>query len=173
MTTPRSSFRLVLAAALAAGTVVLAGPAGASPAPAVRTCGNADLTASYRGGEGAAGHTYGRIRLTNTSDRSCRVGGFGGLSYVGGGDGTQVGAAADRTGEAAPAVTLRPGQRVVSRVDELDAANFPRKECRPTAVDGFRVYMPDATRSQFVEHTTTGCRDDEVHLLSHRSFRRP
>ncbi len=41
-------------------------------------------------------HRFGRIILTNVSDHSCKIGGYGGLSYVGGGDGTQVGAPADR-----------------------------------------------------------------------------
>ena len=46
-----------------------------------------------------------------------------------------------------------------------------RGRCRQTSVDGFRVYVPDATRSQFVEHRTTGCANAAVHLIGHRPYR--
>ena len=38
-------------------------------------------------------------------------------------------------------------------------------------MDGFRVYLPDETRSQFVKHPTTGCRNRHIHLLTHRAYR--
>ena len=68
--------------------------------------------------------------------------------------------------------TVRPGQRVVSEVAATDVAPYPRHRCRPAHVDGFRVYLPDETRAQFVAHPTTGCRNPRVHLLAHRAFRR-
>jgi hypothetical protein len=68
---------------------------------------------------------------------------------------------------------VRPGQKVVSGVRETSAEPFPRHRCRPAHVDGFRVYLPDETRSQYVAHPTTGCRNAHVHLLSHRAYRRP
>ena len=111
--------------------------------------------------------------LRNTSDRACTVRGYGGLSYVGGGDGTQVGAAADRTPSRVRPIVVRPGERVVSPIAETAAAPYPRHRCRPRHVDGFRVYLPDETRSQFVPHPTTGCRDKRVHLLEHHAYRRP
>jgi hypothetical protein len=67
---------------------------------------------------------------------------------------------------------LQPGERVHSRVVETSFAPYPKDECRPRHVDGFRVYVPDATASQFVPHPTTGCANPQVHLLSHRPFRR-
>jgi hypothetical protein len=137
---------------------------------AVAECADADVRADYRARDAAAGHRFGVIRLRNTSDRPCVVQGYGGLSYVGGGDGTQVGAAADREPRPTPRVVLRPGERAVSLVSESVAANYPRARCRPAPVDGFRVIVPDATRSQFVAHRTTGCRNPAVHLLSHRPF---
>ncbi|SEC38894.1 Protein of unknown function [Nocardioides exalbidus] len=158
-------------------------PAGASPptrsaatsvtgaTAAVPECTNADLKASYRARDAGVGHRYGALRLRNTSDSTCWVRGFGGLSYVGGGDGTQVGAAADRDGAAGARVVLEPGDRATSQVDEVVAVNYPRSRCRPTPVDGFRVYVPDSTQSQFVRHRTTGCGNDAVHLISHRAFR--
>jgi hypothetical protein len=137
----------------------------------VPECGNADVTATYRARDAATGHRFGVIRLTNTGDRACVVQGYGGLSYVGGGNGTQVGAAADRDPGKAPRVVLQPGDRVRSMISETVAQNYPRATCRPTKVDGFRVYVPDSMKSQFVKHATTGCRNDAVHLISHKPFR--
>ncbi|MDR7255571.1 hypothetical protein J2X46_004581 [Nocardioides sp. BE266] len=142
-----------------------------STTSAVAECADADLHADYRARDAGAGHRFGVVRLRNTSDYACVVRGWGGLSYVGGGDGTQVGAAADRDGDRARRVVLAPGERALSTVSETVASNYPRARCRPTHVDGFRVYVPDSTRSQFVAHPTTGCRNDSVHLLSHRPFR--
>ncbi|HYQ32605.1 MAG TPA: DUF4232 domain-containing protein [Lapillicoccus sp.] len=147
---------------------------GVTPAASATTsppeCRAADLRADYRARDAAAGHRYGVIRLRNAGDRACVVQGYGGLSYVGGGDGTEVGAPADREPATARPVVLAPGERALSRVSETVAENYPRKDCRPVEVDGFRVYAPDATKAFFVLHPTTGCLDDSVHLLSHRPF---
>ena len=159
----------VAAPAAAHAMTTTSATTSATKAPA---CGNSDLRASYRYGDSGAGHRDGWIVLTNVSGHTCRTGGFGGLSYVGHGDGTQVGAPADRSG---PAYTLlvRPGQRIRAAVDEVNALNYPRSTCRPVKVDGFRVYVPNATRSQYVVHPTTGCANAKVHLLDHRSYRHP
>lgn len=144
-------------------------PAGATSA--VPACTNADLAASFHHTDAGAGHRFGRLVLTNVSGHACRTGGFGGLSYVGHGNGTQIGAAARREGGWSP-FTLQPGQRAFSPVDEVVAANYPAKTCKPTKVDGFRVYVPNATVSQFVPHRTTGCANTRVHLISHKSYRK-
>jgi hypothetical protein len=150
--------------------VVVAAP-GAAPASPPQ-CRNRDLTATYHPRDAAAGHRYGVLRLTVTSQRTCFVRGYGGLSYVGHGDGTQVGASADRDPGRVRTVVLDPGESAVSRVDETVAADYPRATCRPTRVDGFRVYVPDARVSQYVPHRTTGCASPRVHLISHRPFGR-
>ena len=137
------------------------------------TCGNADLTASYRHSDNGAGHSYGWIVLRNTSGHTCSTGGFGGISYVGDGNGTQIGAAAVRVGGPAKTYVLRPGQRLRSQVDEVTALNYPRKTCRPRHVDGFRIYVPNSTLSQYVAHPTTGCRSHHVKLIHHKPYRRP
>lgn len=157
--------------AVSAAIVMLTGPAANADLD-VPPCGNADLTASYHSTGAGAGHAYGRLRLTNTGDGTCWTGGYGGLSYVGHGDGTQIGAAADRTKSKARTIVLKPGERVFSVVDELNAQNFPKRRCHREHVDGFRVYVPNATRSQFVSHPTTGCARHHVHLLAHKAYRR-
>lgn len=172
--------------ALVAGlTVSSFTEAGAHPQPppaaalttqrpaAPAACTDADLAASYRTHDAAMSHVFGRLKLTNVGDHACVVRGYGGLSYVRPQTGQQVGAAADRTpGKVAP-VLLAPGQWAVSAVTETSFAPYPKKECKPTRVAGFRVYVPDATAAQFVRHKTTGCANAAVHLLSHKPYRGP
>ena len=172
MTTPTS--RLLTAAAGLALTVsgtVAAPPAQAAGTPA---CTNADLTASYHAGGGAMGTFYGRIVLRNTSDHACHTGGYGGISYVGDGNGTQIGAPARRIAASAVATyVLRPGQRLLSRIGETEALNYPRKRCHPAHVDGFRVYVPNASKAQYVVLPRTGCRNAHIRLISQKPYRRP
>jgi Protein of unknown function (DUF4232) len=160
------------------GTVTMAASAApaapAAPAAGRVTpveCSNAELVASFHHTDDATSHRFGRLVLTNTSGHTCRLRGYGGLSYVGDGNGTQIGAAADRTPSRVRWVTLAPGQRAVSPVSATVAAAYPRHRCHPAHVDGFRVYVPDETASQYVPHPTTGCRNPAVHLLSHRAYR--
>jgi hypothetical protein len=172
MRTPTS--RLLSAAAtlaVAAGGTLTFAPATAASTPA---CGNADLTASYRHSDDGAGHRFGWIVLTNTSGHACHTGGYGGVSYVGHGNGTQIGAPAVRRHAAAvKTFVVKPGGRLRSPLDEVRADNFGAKKCRRSHVDGFRVYVPNATLSQFVPHPTTGCRNAQVHLLFQKPYRRP
>ncbi|MBZ5740540.1 DUF4232 domain-containing protein [Nocardioides mangrovi] len=162
----KNVFAGLVLALLAAG--LWAGPAQARTG--VPECTNAELVASYHGGDGATSHTYGRIALHNVSDTACWIRGYGGLSYVGHGDGTQIGAAATRTRGPEPRTTVQPGERVRSRVVETSWGPYAGR-CRRAHVDGFRVYLPDETRSQYVAHPTTGCRNRHVHLLTHRAYR--
>lgn len=165
------------AAAATSATSVLspaqAAPVGASSAASsVAACSNDDVTASYRVTDAGMSHVYGRLVLTNTIAGACSIHGYGGLSYVGDGDGTQIGAAADRTPGKVRTVVLASGEKAVSVVEETSTGPYSKKKCRPTKVDGFRVYVPGATASQFVKHRTTGCRNDAVHLLAHKPFRK-
>lgn len=156
------------AGALAAAMLVVpAGSAGAQGPPA---CTNGDLVASYHHSGAAMSHRFGRLVLTNVSGHVCTTGGYGGLSYVGHGDGTQIGAAAVRATGKVRTLRLQPGDKAVSRVSGAVAGVYPHKKCRPAHVDGFRVYVPNATKSQFVKHRTTGCANAHVHLISHKPF---
>ncbi len=139
---------------------------------AVPTCTTAELKVSLGAGEGAAGSTYYPLRLTNTSARACRTGGFGGVSLVKALGGAPIGAPADRTrrGQAA-ALTLQPGARAEATLRATTAENYPPATCRPTAATGLRVYPPDQTRSAFAELPTTACADPAVHLLSLTPYR--
>jgi hypothetical protein len=172
-----SGLATVVAGSVMGGVMMLApsGTAATGQAEAPRSstaeCTKANLSAKYKGGDAATSHVYGQIVLRNTSEKTCYVKGYGGLSYVGKGNGTQIGAAADRTPSATPKTVLKPGDKVRSAIVETSFAPYPKKECRPTKVDGFRVYVPDETRSIFIEHPTTGCANPEVHLLQHKAYR--
>ena len=154
-----------------AGSLLAVAPSASASASAVPECTNANLSATYQEGGAATSHLYGRIVLRNTSQTTCSVRGYGGLSYVGGGDGHQVGAAADRTGPAARRVVVAPGEKVRSRVVETSTGPYSEAQCSRQEVDGFRVYLPDETRSQFIAHPTTGCAKTSVHLLTHTAYR--
>ncbi|WP_310964210.1 DUF4232 domain-containing protein [Nocardioides terrisoli] len=171
----------VAALALAAGSVATtaAAPATASPTASasgpVAHCRNADLKVSYRhavGGDGMNQH-WGWIIIRNRSHHRCATGGYGGISYVGHGNGTQIGAAATRLAPAPRTFIVKPGHALRSAIDEINASVYDHSRCRPRHVDGFRVYVPNATRSQYVPHPTTGCANRRVHLLMHRAYRRP
>lgn len=152
----------------------LAGITAAHADASTPSCGNADLRASFVVKGHGMSHTWGKLRLRNISGHACVTGGFGGLSFVGHGDGTQIGAAADRDhSRPAKRITVQPGRRVISWVDIVSAEPYDESQCTKTPVDGFRVYVPNATKSQFVPYKTTGCANPDVHLLSHRAYRRP
>jgi hypothetical protein len=181
------SIRHVLITAVSTAALLLglapatAATAGAAPAaeprwvaPAASQCTNSDLRASFRPSGVAAGSAYGRLRLRNVSDSPCTVRGYGGVSYVGGGDGTQIGHAAVRERRrTARTWVVRPGRSVVSTLRMANADNYPKRRCRPAPVDGFRIYVPDARVSQYVPHRTRGCRNGRVHLLHQRPYHRP
>jgi hypothetical protein len=176
MNTTRAArwFSAILSTAVVTGALAALAPTSAQAADAtVPACTAGVVAVSYHARDAAMGHRYGVIKIKNVSDASCRTGGYGGLSYVGDGDGTQIGAAADRTPAPVRSFVLKPGESLLSPVDAVVAQNYPKKRCHPAAVDGFRVYLPNETHSQFVAHPTTGCRNAKVHLLSHKPFRRP
>jgi hypothetical protein len=171
---PSSGRIFIGAAALALAAGGLASLPAHAAASAVPSCTHTDLTASYRHSDDGAGHSYGWIVLRNTSGHACRTAGYGGVSYVGDGNGTQIGAPAARTDAADVAsYVVTPGQRLRSPIDEVNALNFPKKRCRPAHVDGFRIYVPNATKSQFVVHPHVGCRNPDITLMFQKPLQRP
>jgi hypothetical protein len=119
--------------------------------------------ANDRGGAGA-GSVQGALTFTNTGSSTCTLAGFPGVSLVGGGNGTQVGAAATRTDEAVRTRTLAPGKSVAASLRRTQPGNYG-DDCHQTKVDGFRVYPPDSTASTFVAFKTTGCKSAAAPLL--------
>ncbi|KRF11556.1 hypothetical protein ASG90_17705 [Nocardioides sp. Soil797] len=147
--------------------------AAVTSATTTPACANRDLLVSFRYQDAGAGSAYGRIRIKNVSGHPCHTGGYGGVSYVGNGDGTQIGHAAIRESGTVRSFVLKPGNHLVSELRMQNREVYSRSECRPKKVDGFRIYVPNAVKSQFVAYRTSGCRVKKVHLLHQQPYRRP
>ncbi|OII26306.1 DUF4232 domain-containing protein [Frigoribacterium sp. MCBA15_019] len=145
-----------------AATTATPGPDGASggggdlgddaTGDASSRCTVGELTAEIADGGGGAAGSYGvAIILTNSGQRSCTLQGWPGVSFVGDGNGTQIGASAalDRS-SSHEAHTLVPGGEVQTIVRIAQTGNYDASECRPQATDGFRVYPPGSLESIFV-----------------------
>ena len=138
----------------------------ASPAT-VATCRTSGLRIRFADDEGggAAGSVYGTITFTNISKATCSLRGFPGVSYVGKGNGTQIGAAADHDDVTVSRVTLAPGKKAVASLRRTNAGNYA-SECHKKKVDGLWIYPPASTSSANVPFPATGCNNKAVHLLS-------
>ncbi|MBD8703946.1 DUF4232 domain-containing protein [Frigoribacterium sp. CFBP9039] len=122
------------------------------------------------GGGGAAGSYGVALILTNTGDRTCELQGWPGVSFVGGGDGTQLGASAtlDRASEH-PTVQIAPGGYAQAILTMVQAANYDAAECQPQQSEGFRVYPPGSTASLYIGaggDLFTACTSSSVQQLS-------
>lgn len=148
-----------------------ASPTTPSPSSTTSTgpgssCGVGSLHITYAddpGGAGA-GSVYGTLTFTNTGSATCTLRGFPGVSYVGGGNGTQVGQAATRTDDKPTTKTLAPGKKAKAALRRSQPGNYG-SSCQSTKVDGLRVYPPGSTQSAFVAFKTTGCKSTSAPLL--------
>ncbi|MFF2053179.1 DUF4232 domain-containing protein [Leifsonia sp. NPDC058194] len=187
----------VAAAALAAGALVLAvagcaagGSPTSSPVSSTSTstatstprptgtststpidgqCDTGSLTGSIQPGEGgAAGSVEVTLVLTNGGSSECSLQGWPGVSFVGDGNGTQLGAAADLDRSSPhPTVTLQPGGSAQAPLKIVQAMNYSESDCNPKQADGFRVYPPGSTESLFVKDAdVTACQSTSVSLLT-------
>jgi hypothetical protein len=149
------------------------GGSGSGSASGTR-CAAANLTGSLQpGGGGAAGSVEVNLALKNTGTASCTLQGWPGVSFVGGGNGTQIGAPAtldQAAGVQHPTVTLAAGQSAVAPLKIVNWQNYSNGECAPRKVDGFRVYPPGSKQSVFISSPGTGCSDSSVKLLSVQAF---
>lgn len=140
------------------GATTLPAPASttSTTTPGPQACSTSDLTASIGSPNGAAGSTYYVLTFTNTSDASCVLSGYPGVSYVAGSAGTQIGAPAARLPGTVAAVTVQSGSSAFATVREVAAANYA-SSCGLTEVAGLRVYPPNETTALFVAQNSQGC----------------
>jgi hypothetical protein len=115
-------------------------------------------------GGGAAGSTYSHLTFTNVGSATCLMTGWPGVSYVGGGNGTQIGSPADRTGSAT-VISLKPGAVAAAQLKESAAGNFGA-DCNIKPADGLRVYSPNTKAAVFVAHTVEACASPSKHLMT-------
>lgn len=140
------------------------GAAGASSTPAAKQAGGCvdDLKVTAGRTGAAAGSAVTTLVVTNGGAKPCRAG-VAGAAYVDQ-QRTRVGAPADRMG-AARTATIEPGARMTARLQQADAANYPRAKCRPTPVAGVRVRLVGGQHATVLPRRATGCAGTTVHLL--------
>ncbi|UEJ81517.1 DUF4232 domain-containing protein [Brachybacterium halotolerans subsp. kimchii] len=129
----------------------------------VSDCTASNLDISVSQGDPAAGSVMYTISFTNTGDDPCRIGGYPGVSAVGGGNGTQLGKAAQR-GQAGKAAVLIPNghaEASLKAVDVGDGGGPLGDECKATDADGWRIYAPGSKKAAYVEQDGLhGCAGD-------------
>lgn len=140
---------------------------------AVAACTTANLTGSFSNdGGGAAGSVYMGLVLTNKG-AACTIQGWPGVSFVGKGNGTQIGAAAsfDRSTSHAT-VTLATGQSATATLRVVQAGNVPSEDCGLVPAQGFRVYPPGQKASLYIAQAGSACSKtgSNAHLLSVGAF---
>lgn len=114
---------------------------------------------------------YPVLVLTNKSNAACTVKGYPGVSFVGSGNGIQLGAAASRDagGIAITTLTLAHGESAHSQLNITVAGNYGPATCKPKAADGLRIYPPDETHSLFIASTAyTACQNASIVLIQVR-----
>jgi len=129
------------------------------------TCTINQLLLSTGQAQGAAGSTIVPITVKNISQVPCEAGGYPGISFVGDGNGTEIGAPAERDATVAPQrVTLQPGGTATITVTVTEAGNIAG--CTPTPVDGFRIYPPNNYGAIFLPTSgLSGCPQQNVDVL--------
>lgn len=129
-------------------------PAAESNRPADQ-CRDADLgvaVAVADGGGGAGSEEY-NVLFTNTGGETCALRGTPGVSVVGDGNGTQLGAAAERVQSGVKTVRLQSGETAAAplRIVNIGTDGGPLDGCTVQQGDGYRVYPPHSTRAFLVQ----------------------
>lgn len=132
-------------------------------------CASSSLAVSIEYEDAAAGSKYYKMVFTNSGSQKCALRGAPGVSVVGDGNGTQIGAAADQSTAVVPGtVELAPGGRAVAT---LQASNIGRDggpwgdACPVVSGDGYRVYPPHSVDAIFVPVAgLSACNSDVVWL---------
>lgn len=145
-------------------------PTGTSTSqPIEGQCATSSLAGTIgQGGGGAAGSVEVTLVLTNNGTSQCSLQGWPGVSFVGNGNGTQLGNPADFDRSTPHAtVVLQPGGTAQAPLKIVQAMNYPEADCKPQKADGFRVYPPGSTESLFVkDDNVTACTTTTVTLLT-------
>jgi hypothetical protein len=142
-------------AGTADAAVVEQGTQGAPAAQQTSDCRTNRLAVTVREGDHGMQKTRYLLLFRNTSDRTCTLYGYPGVSFVRGDRGLQTGSPAWRTGDAKSLVTLKPGG--VAHAVLTTVRPEMAKGCHAVAVRGFRVYPPNETAAAFVPAPQQAC----------------
>ena len=135
-------------------------------------CHTSELEVTLAGGDAGAGSQYLTLDFRNISDRDCTVSGYPGVSLVGDGNGTQIGAPAERDGSTSGGgpVPLTPGASAVAQLQVAQPENYGDR-CTVTAADGLRIYPPDELDATYLAAPNLrGCLNDDLSTLRIRAL---
>jgi hypothetical protein len=107
-------------------------------------------------GDGAAGSTYFKLKLTNLSGHTCTLAGYPGVSAV---DlsGHQLGSAATRNQSRVRVVRLASHATATAVLRITVAGNYPFARCHPVTAAGLRVYPPNQRAARVVPFPFSAC----------------
>jgi hypothetical protein len=129
-------------------------------------CENENLSVEVEHQSGAAGSRYSNILFTNTGSAECALSGYPGVSVVGHGNGTQLGAPADRNAaDGLATVRLEPGSTAIAVLQETninDNGGPLAGSCDVETGDGYRIYPPHSFDAVFVEESVAACASGTV-----------
>jgi hypothetical protein len=108
--------------------------------------------------QGTAGSVYTTIVFKNTSNATCTLYGYPGVSLTTGAPVTVIGKTA-KENPATPRrlVTLQPQAKASALLRIVDAQNYPASQCDPKNSTYLQVYPPNQTAAVRIKHTTLGC----------------
>jgi hypothetical protein len=140
------------AATPTASATTPAAPAGPTPCPTT------SLRVKLGASQGTAGSVYTTIVFTNTSNATCTLYGYPGVSLTTGKPGAQIGKAAmENPATARQLVTLHPQASGNALLRIVDAQNFPASRCAPKNSAYLQVYPPNQTTQVYIRYRTVGC----------------
>lgn len=146
------------AASSSGNTPAVASPSPSSPAAAgPAACPTSSLRVTEGVAQGYAGGVYVVIDFTNTSDRTCTLFGYPGVSFVTSPSGSQLGRAATRNPPTATLVTLAPGGVAHAVLRVADAGNYSPSACVPVTAHWVRVYPPNQFNAIYARYKTQVC----------------
>jgi hypothetical protein len=110
----------------------------------------------------AAGSTYYPIQFTNSSDSTCSLYGYPGVSFVTGNGGSQIGApATENPAHPRQLIELAPGQVAHAELQVADAQNYPPSRCTIVTANWLRIYPPNQTAPLYVSFTAQTCSNNQ------------
>ena len=135
-----------------------ASPTG-SPVPSPPgPCPTRSLQVKLGVSQGTAGSVYTTIVFTNSSNVTCTLYGYPGVSLQTARPLHQIGKPA-KENPATPRklVTLQPQTAANALLRIVDAGNYPASTCGPTTAHYLQVYPPNQTTPAYIKYNTQGC----------------
>jgi hypothetical protein len=98
------------------------------------------------------------IDFTNTSNVTCTLYGYPGVSLTSGKPGAPIGqAATENPATPRQLVTLQPETTGNALLRIVDAGNYPAARCHPATARYLKVYPPNQTAPVYLRYQTLAC----------------